>query len=427
MRLFFPLLLVLLAGCTTNDGLLGTLVDPTPAPGDDDDDAADDDDDDDDDDSVPDGFGEDGDGSYFFPQDRLLQIDITLSDTSWDSLEDDPYVYTPALVEIDGRRINDVAVRLRGRIGSFREIDEKPKWRLDFNRLVDGRRIEGLEALSLDNNVVDCSGLKQTLGTHILSVGGALGSRAGFAKVSVNGDDYGVYNTIEVQDDRYLKSRFTDGTGTLYDGAYTWFGEWDVRFADFTGSNSRWFELEEGTDVGQTDLDQVTEALEAVAAGAEFVPTVGALWDLDAFYGYVAAEYWIGQNDGYILNRNNNRVYFDPSTGLASFISYDLDYAFLWEPWNEPWSAPAGRFALLCFADETCLGGVRSAAASLLTILESADLMGTFNAWDAVTLEAAAGDRNDECSSNRVGQARDDLREWIEVRAAAMRAEWDIP
>jgi len=410
---------VLVVACMpTRDGGLGLPDEPVA-----DDDVADDDDGDD---GVPDEWGEDGDGATFFPLDRLLRIDIELPDESWDALVDEPYGWTPGRVEIDGRRINDVAIRLRGRIGSFREVWEKPKWRLDFNRLVPGRRIEGLEALSLDNNVVDCSGLKQTLGFYVLGLLDVPASRGGFASVTVNGEDYGVYNTVEVQDDRFLKSRWADGTGNLYDGAYTWFGDWNVRFADFTSGNGSWFELEEGVDVGATDVDAVTAALEEAESG-DFTATMDAVWDLAAFHRYAAAEYWIGQNDGYILNRNNNRVYFDPADGRGSFISYDLDYAFLWEPWEASWDRPAGRLAAGCFADEECSAGVRATAADVLDTLEGADLLGTFEAWDDVTLDAVLDDGNDECGASRVRSGRDGLRQWIDLRGDAMRDQWELP
>lgn len=62
---------------------------------------------------------------------------ITLGAESRQVLLDDPYTWTGGSVEIDGQRIDDVGVRLRGKIGSFRTLDQKPKFKIDFNQYAD--------------------------------------------------------------------------------------------------------------------------------------------------------------------------------------------------------------------------------------------------------------------------------------------------
>ena len=56
-----------------------------------------------------------------------------------------------------------VVLRLRGKLGSFRDVNEKPKWKLDFNQYFPDRRFYGLESLSLNNSVGDCSYLREKL------------------------------------------------------------------------------------------------------------------------------------------------------------------------------------------------------------------------------------------------------------------------
>ena len=60
----------------------------------------------------------------FFDQSVMHTIDIELADGSESSLWADQYTYVPADVTIDGTRLEDVGVRLRGKIGSFRTLDE---------------------------------------------------------------------------------------------------------------------------------------------------------------------------------------------------------------------------------------------------------------------------------------------------------------
>ncbi|MCP4868537.1 MAG: hypothetical protein GY898_07440 [Proteobacteria bacterium] len=369
------------------------------------------------------------DGAAFFPGDRFVQIHIELPSSSWDALTESPYDWAPADVVLDGRRIEDVAVRLRGRIGSFRTVGEKPKWKIDFNRYVPGRRVDGLEALSLDNNVVDCSGLKQKLGFEVLSLAGIPASRAGFGEVYVNDAYYGVYNTIEPEDDRLLRRFFEDGTGTLYDGAYLWHepGLPEVQLLDFVPHLVDLYQLEEGVDVGHEDLARVADVLAAAAYEPGFVDAMSEVFDMEAFYIYFAAEQWIGQNDGYVLNTNNNRVYFDPIDGRARFISYDLDYAFMPWPWEFSYDNPRGFLAHACVHDAECSEGIAQAMEGLLNLLEEQELDQRFEAWDDATWNEAAADPKLPCGGGDLWNARGSLRNWIQNRGPTMRNYWGIP
>ncbi len=418
-----PLIVALIAlvGCSPSSGILGpTPVDvpdgPTPAP---EGPAVTEE-------ESPEGQPDDQ-GASFFATDRFVQIDIELPEASWAALIEAPYEFTPAHVTIDGRRIEDIGVRLRGRIGSFRQVWQKPKWRLDFNRYTPGRRVDGLEALSLDNNVVDCSGLKQILAWHVMGLADTHASRGGFAQVTLGGVAYGIYNTVEVQDDRFLARRFEDGSGNLYDGAYIWYGDRNYTLMDFTAGIAEQYELEEGVDVGHADTLGVQYALEEAVASDDFVGTMDAVFDMETFYRYAAVEHWIGQNDGYILNTNNNRVYFDPSDdGRATLISYDLDYAFMPNHWGHNWNNPRGAIAWHCMRDTECYEGIRGAVADLLALLDPAEVEAAFDGWDQLTALPAINDPNSGCNANQIGNRRGTLRSWIRNRHDVLRAYWNL-
>ncbi len=409
--------LIVLAGCGTAGGTLQPSEAPTPTP-------------------APEeptvveetlDFASVEAGADLFPADGFVAIRIELPAASWDALVAAPYEWAVADVVIDGRRFEDVAVRLRGRIGSFREVSGKPKWRLDFNRYVPGRRIDGLESLSLDNNVVDCSGLKQMLGAHVLHLADVPTSRVGFARVWVNDAPYGLYNTVEVQDDRFLVRRWEDPGGNLYDGAYIWYGGWNYTLLDFLESVDLGYELEEGTDVGHADIRAVTEALAAALGQADFAAAMDDVWDWEAFYPYAAAEHWIGQNDGYVLNINNYRVYFDPEDGRAELISYDLDYAFMDAPWGDSsFSNPRGLIAWGCLTEEACRARVADAVADLLDLLEGEDLSGALQGWDDLTWFDAVSDPKMPCAEADIWPSRNRLYGWAASRGPQLRQYWGI-
>jgi hypothetical protein len=416
MRAVLPLILLL--GCSPPSGVLSPTPTPldTPTPTSEPTRTEED---------VP--GGEPGDdGASMFAADRFVQIDIELPEASWDALIAAPYEYTPAHVTIDGRRMEDIGVRLRGRIGSFRDVWLKPKWRLDFNRYTSGRRVDGLEALSLDNNVADCSGLKQMLAWHVAGLADTHASRGGFAQVTVGGVEYGIYSTVEVQDDRYLVRRFEDGSGNLYDGAYLWFGEWNYTLLDFTAGIANQYELEEGVDIGAADTMAISDALGEAVANDDFVGTLDAVFDMETFFRYAAVEHWIGQNDGYILNTNNYRVYFDPLDGRATLISYDLDNTFMAQPWGHSWDNPRGVIAWHCMREPDCYEGIRSAVSDLLDLLDAVELEASFDGWDTLTQLPAINDPKSGCSPSQIGNQRTYLRDWIRGRDGALRNYWGL-
>lgn len=371
--------------------------------------------------------GYDGDPSDLLFDDTVLHtIDLVLPSESIDSLNVAPTEYAIASVTVDGLQVDDVGVRLRGKIGSFRELDGKPKLRIDFDRFVEGQEIFGLEAITLNSSVTDCSYLREKLGYRIYADAGMPEIRVSWAQVTLNGAPYGLYSIVETQNDDWLERAWPDPTGNLYDGKYIWFGGWDYILLDFTDDVNWRYALEEGLDVGNSDIYNFTDALDLHQYTPGFYAAVAPLVDWPHFHAYFAAEQWIEQWDGYAGNKNNYRIYFDPAAGYRlKHVTTDLDLAFPASIWLD-WQNPAGRLLSLCFADAACRSAHAVVVADFLDNLDTAAIAAEFEAWDQVTLEAALADPKRECWEGDVAPQRDDLRRWIDSRDASMRAFWGL-
>jgi len=81
-------------------------------------------------------------------------------------------------------------VRLKGS-GSFRTLDEKAAFLLNFDHPVDGQLLDGLEKLALNNMVHATSMEREVLGYELFRAGGVPAPRAAHAVVTVNGAPYG--------------------------------------------------------------------------------------------------------------------------------------------------------------------------------------------------------------------------------------------
>ena len=367
------------------------------------------------------------DGAAVFDQQILHQIEIQLPPESYTALIADPYVLADASVTIDGEEIPEIGLRLRGKIGSFREVSAKPKFRIDFNARVEDQRFYGLEGLNLNNSVVDCSYLKEPLGYAIFAAAGVPALRTAFAQVTVNGLPYGLYVMVEEPDDRFLRRTYPDPTGNLYDGKYVWYGGYNYTLLDFNSGVDELYQLEEGTDVDNADIAAVSAALAAAAGQPTFYAQMAAVLDWPEYHRQLAAEQWSGHNDGYALNTNNYRLYFNPQTGLMEVLPWDFDYGFLVDSdWGMSWASPRGKLAASCFADEICAAAHRQAVSDLLTTLDATDWAATLRTWQSLTADAALNDPRRECDAASVTPSQDALIAYVQRRSSELRSFWGL-
>ena len=366
-------------------------------------------------------------GPYVFKQDRIHRIEIELPSDSVSSLGRDPYEYVVGDATIDGAELAEVGVRLRGKIGSFRTLDGKPKLKLDFNAFVDGRRFQGLESLSLNNSVVDCSYLKEPLSYRVFEELGVPAGRTAYATVTINGLDYGLYIIVETQDDRYIDARWEEADGNLYDGKYVWYGGHSYQLLDFGDNVDTMYQLEEGTDVGHADITAVSDALVSAWGQPDFYEQMGEVLDWDEVHREWAGEQWVGQNDGYCINKNNYRVYFNPADGKANLIPWDLDYSLLHDSdWGRSWSSPSGNLARGCWQDSVCAAAQKDAVADAIDTIENMDLQAFVDDLAELTESEALADPRRECGRGDIQPWRDYVDWWVGARSDEVSARWGL-
>lgn len=366
------------------------------------------------------------DNAWLFDKTFLHTIDLEVDEAGISALEVSPYDYVAAAVTIDGYRVDDIGVRLRGKVGSFRTLSGKPKFKIDFNEYRGEQRFFGLEGLALNNEVVDCSYLKEPIAYEVFRQMGVPAGRTGFALVTVNGAAYGLYVMVEYADDVFLDDRYADGSGNLYDGKY-WYDAGTASYAliDFTASQLSYFQLEEGTDVALADVQQVVDKITASTGGGDYENAMDTVVDMAEFHAFEAGEQWIGHVDGYAMNTNNYRIYFNPTDGRMQFIPWDFDYAFLNDSdWGLSWASPRGVLAAGCWADATCWATQQLWVQGMVAALDTTSLLADFDAWQALTYEAAVADPRRECGIDSVDSYQATLRSWIETRNEYMKSAW---
>ncbi len=366
---------------------------------------------------------------WIFNTQTVHQIEVQVDAEGIESLYASPFQYVQGTATFDGIDLGVIGLRLKGKIGSYVDLDGKSAFKIDLNRYEEGKRFEGLEQFTLNNSVVDCSYMKENLGYHVYRAAGIPASRTGYAWVTLNGESYGLYVLVETPDDRFLKRHFAEPDGNLYDGKYVWFGGWDYFKLDFQPDLAPYFELEEGTDISRGDINTLADVVDQAVGTAEYYDLTAPLLNWDRQHRQVAVAQWIGHIDGYSMNQNNYRVYFDPEDDRrAMIIPWDLDYAFLRDyQWNKSWETPPGRLTYWCMADERCREAQREAAVWVLeSVIDEDELLDLIDDTRDVIEPYMEDDPRRECRQQDFSSSVSYLRSWVRNRDEHLEEFWEI-
>lgn len=351
-----------------------------------------------------------------FNHDGLARIDLTLDPIAIDSLYADSETYVHAGAELqlpngDVMVLPDIGVRLKGRYGSFRTLDQKAAFLLRFDQWDPMQEPLGLEKLALNNMVQDPSMIHEQLAYILFRDAGVPAPRTGYARVFVNGELYGLYATIEVIDNsEFLTQWYSDDEGNLYEGAYG-----SDLYSDWVGS----FDLDNGTDVGFADLQELTAAFDAMDTPAMFLTDADAVIDVDRYVTFAATEIWLGHWDGYAWTRNNYFLYRGPDMRWT-FMPWGIDQTF-WD-YLPIWGG-GGRVQQMCDASLPCRQALADAFVNVSSQVETLQLVDQADALLALIDEAMQEDPRKEYDAGTVYWAIDMTQDFMLNRPADVEAQ----
>ena len=253
----------------------------------------------------------------FFDKGVIPQLRIEISPEELQKLRQNNRAYVRSVIREDDKITHaDVALKLKGAAGSFRGFDDKPALTLNMSKFAENkkRRFHDLDKWHLNNSVQDGTYLQELICSELFRAAGVPTPRVTHARVWLNGRDLGMYVLKEGFDKTFLKRHFVNSAGNLYDGG----------FIQDIGNE---LEKDEGEGDDRSDL------LALRAACSEPNPAkrwerVGELLNVDEFFSFMAIELMACHWDGYVRNRNNYRIYFEPTTHKAFFLPHGMDQMF---------------------------------------------------------------------------------------------------
>jgi len=320
----------------------------------------------------------------------IPRLQLELEPNAIESLTRLPRKYVAARLTEGSTVYPQVGVHLKGSVGSFRTIDDKPSFTLDFCRFNQGKRFHGLRKIHLNNSVEDPSFANEKLGSELFRAAGVPAPRTTRALVKLNGRTLGIYVLKEGFTEDFLALHFRDLGGDLYEPG-------------------------DGHDVNEdldrnsvaAPVDQGRGALKRVASAALTADPVRRWRDLESaldtreFLAFMSMEIMLGHRDGYCLARNNFRVYHDLDSGKVLFFPHGMDQLF--GTADLPWQpALAGTVAVAVMGTAEGRQGYAETFGSLLTNVFRAEVL-----------------------TNRVDELAQELRpvlsrgEWAKIREAS--------
>ena len=291
-----------------------------------------------------------------FDQTVVHEISMEISDEDLALLDPPTDDRVPVVLTVDGETADGAGVRLKHGYAQFQGLDKKPGFSIETDEFVDGLDLFDVDRFTLGNAAWDHSFIAEQLVYEVYRAAGIPAARTALARVTVNGETFGLYVMRETYKERWLAQYFTDPSGNLYESP--------------SGPDTV---LELRTNKGRDDTSDLAAVADVVATASDedYRDAIEQLVDVDELLTYWAIEALTAHWDGYAFDltapgrvpppagppgnptSNNFYVYHDPETDLFVFIPHGADVAFGMGPGIDDDLAPSTQVLIAPKADAT--------------------------------------------------------------------------
>ncbi|MFZ5476657.1 MAG: CotH kinase family protein [Myxococcota bacterium] len=346
-----------------------------------------------------------GEASFLFDEGSVHDFWIELDDEAQDSLSADPFTEVRAMFVYEGDPW-EVGLRLKGS-NSFRTLDGKPSFKVDFHEWHEYARFFGKKRLTLNNMIQDRTLLREHTYYWIAAQVGIPAPRHGYARVYVNGDYYGLYGIVESMDEQFIDRVWPeDDEGSL----------WESSGADVTWDHD-WFDLDEE---GIGEVEDLVEVVEDTDPD-DWLDMLDEHFHDGSLFRYWALDVLAGNPDGYIYNRHNYHLYYAPIADRWFLVPWGTDRSFTREgaPVHGSETQPIrGALVAGCLDDGDCRDRFDEAVLDMADAWDALDVYAFVEAAEAAIREAAEEDPRRED-----GWDPDDIEEFVREAAEGVRRQ----
>ncbi len=303
----------------------------------------------------------------------LHELAITFEEDNWLALLNcaggrwpgslGPFEDVPAVLEVDGTRLEDVGVRCKGNSSLGINGTKKPL-NITTDAFVAGQDLGGFDVINLNNGWSDPTLLRDAIALRLVGLY-APASRFAYARVTIQGQYIGLYTMVEQVNGEFADYWYPNDDGVIIKGDSPTRIAFNTSTLNWEGESldayKRGYEVKgraAGDDAAYEALREFTRALDApVGEGGlsddEFREGIRQVLDVESALWYLAASNLIANFDSYYVGKN----YFlyngenDPRFHLVtwdvglSFGVFNLQGGGRMQPGREESGAAADPFA----------------------------------------------------------------------------------
>ena len=321
----------------------------------------------------------------------IITVDIQADEAEWQDMLDNAIneEYIMADVAVNGRKYSCVGIRPKGN-NSLQQVyssdSDRYSFKIKFDEYAAGQTCGGLDMLVLNDMLGDATYMKEYTAFEMMRELGVETPYFGYAKITVNGEDWGLYFALEAYNDSYLQRVSGSESGKLYNvksadqaqpspltdsadfrqqghrgfgggmGAANSGGSL-LYTDDEISSYSAIFGNAVGGEADEESCDRVIAAIKALNSGEN----IEEYFDVDKILRYLAVHSFVVNLDSYSSNMAQN-YYIYEQDGIIKILPWDYNYA---------WGAFQGGTAssTVNFPIDTPVSGVEMSERPLISVL----------------------------------------------------------
>lgn len=254
--------------------------------------------------------GRDPASAPLFDPSSLVEIRLAFDDVQWGLFQEyranQLKNWVHCSFSFAGRTFADAACRSKGDSADWK-VEKKPQFLVRFDEWDGDGRFLGLRSVNLEAGHEHAAPLRDLLGMRVMEAAGVPAPRVNLAVLYVNDAYYGPYENIETIDKEFLKGRFWDEDGNLYEQGST---------------------LVTNRSTGSTERLEALQTLVAVEPNAgdhaAFWEALDGLMDMDQVLLELAVEALLPTWDNF-SNGSWNFYYYDHPRYGFQVLPWDLD------------------------------------------------------------------------------------------------------
>lgn len=157
-----------------------------------------------------------------FNKEKVTEIDLEINEDIWNSLLENAIdeEYVNANITVNGTKYNNVGIRAKGNSSlsmvASDDTTDRYSFKVKFDEYVDGQTLDGLSKIALNNIMSDATYMKEYLSYDLLQKMGVPTPAFAFTNIKVNGEEWGLYFSVESIEEEFIERNYGSLSGNLY-------------------------------------------------------------------------------------------------------------------------------------------------------------------------------------------------------------------